>query len=83
MNEYGVVQLGEYLVSVPGAILYLISTFLGGLLAWGIASNSKVLHLKTKVLHFRLTKFLVFGLLFVSAITLLWIQLGVWFYVKA
>ena len=76
MNEYGVVQLGEYLVSFPGAILYLISTFLGGLLAWGLASDDKVL-------HFRLTKFLVYGMLFVSAITLLWIQLGVWFYVKA
>lgn len=76
MDEYGVVQLGEYLVSVPGAILYLVSTFLGGLLAWGIATSKPVV-------HFRLTKFAVYAVLFVSAITLLWIYLGVWFYVKA
>jgi hypothetical protein len=76
MNEYGVVQLGEYLVSIPGAILYLVSSFLGGLTAWGIATNNSTS-------HFKLTKFFIFGVLFVSAVTLLWILMGVWFYVKA
>ena len=76
MNEYGVVQLGEYLVSVPGAVLYLASTFLGLALAWGFAIDNETS-------HFKLTKFIFFGTLIVSAVTLLWIQVGVWFYVKA
>jgi hypothetical protein len=76
MNEYGVIQLGEYLLSFPGAVLYLTSTFLGIALAWGLATYNETL-------HFRLTKFVVFGTLIVSAVTLLWIQVGVWFYVKA
>ena len=76
MNEYGVVQLGEYLVSVPGAVLYLASTFLGLALAFGLATNNETS-------HFKVTKFIVFGTLIVSAVTLLWVQVGVWFYVKA
>jgi hypothetical protein len=76
MNEYGVVQLGEYLVSFPGAVLYLASTFLGMALAWGLAINSETS-------RFKLVKFVVFGALIVLAVTLLWIQVGVWFYVKA
>ena len=76
MNEYGVVQLGEYLVSFPGAVLYLASTFLGMALAWGLAINNETS-------RFKLVKFVVFGALIVLAVTLLWIQVGVWFYVEA
>jgi hypothetical protein len=76
MNEYGVVQLGEYLVSIPGAVLYLVGIFLGGLLAWGLSSNDSLP-------HFRMTKFVVLALFFTSSVTLLWTLMGVWFYVKA
>lgn len=76
MSEYGVVQLGEYLVSVPGALLYAVGTYLAIGLAWALSD-----YRGTK--HFRFTKFAVFGMLFVSVITLLWIALGVWLYVKA
>lgn len=75
MNEYGVVQLGEYLLSIPGAFLYTVGLYLAMRLAWLLADQ------ETK--HFRFTKFVAFGVLFVSSVTLLWVQLGVWFYVKA
>jgi hypothetical protein len=76
MSEYGVVQLGEYLVSVPGALLYSVGAYLAIGLAWALSD-----YRDTK--HFKFTKFAVFGTLFVSIMTLLWIALGVWFYVKA
>jgi hypothetical protein len=76
MNEYGVIQLGGYLLSLPGAFLYLSSMYLAIRLAWLVSGDENVK-------HFRLTKFSVFGMLFISSVVLLWIQLGVWFYVKA
>ena len=76
MNEYGVVQLGGYLLSVPGAFLYAIGIFLSLSLARGLAENSQTE-------HFKLTKFIVYALLLSFLTTVLWIQLGVWFYVKA
>lgn len=76
MNEYGVVELGGYLLSVPGAFLYTSSIYLMAMLAWKLAEDEEVA-------HFRFTRFTVFALALISTMTLLWIQLGVWFYVKA
>jgi len=76
MDSYGVIPIGDYLLSVPGGILYTIGIFLSLTLARGIAENSQAE-------HFRLTKFVVYGLLLSFLTTALWFQLGVWFYVKA
>lgn len=76
MNEYGVVQWGEYLVSLPGGVLYLVSLSLAVLLAWGLTADDFSS-------HFRLTRFAILSVLLLSLVTLLWTQLGVWFYVKA
>jgi hypothetical protein len=76
MNSYGVVPVWDYLLSIPGAVLYLLSVSLGVALSWGLASGDSTG-------HFKLTKFAVLALIFSSLTTLFWIQLGVWFYVKA
>lgn len=76
MNEYGVIQIGKYLLSVPGAFLYATAIFLMVRLAWELSGDDAGT-------PFRFTKFVAYALAFGSTATLLFIQLGVWFYVEA
>ena len=76
MNEYGVIRLGEYLLSVPGAFLYATAIFLMVSLAWKLSGDG----IRTP---FRFTSFVVYALALVSTTILLFTQIGVWFYVEA
>lgn len=76
MNEYGVVQLGDYLLSVPGAIIYTVTIVLLLLLSRGVASE----YFQK---NFRLTAFLLFLVASSGLWTWLFVQIGLWFYVKA
>lgn len=75
MDSYGVVSVGDYLLSIPGLFTYLvvlcISLYFVGRLTDGFSP------------WYRTFNFIVYGLLVAAAVAWGFIALGLWFYVEA
>jgi len=72
MDAYGVIQLGGYLLSIPGLLFYLFSSVAFVFLLWRLSDG-----------YFRLTKFVILSAATIVFWTLGLVELGLWFYVKA
>jgi hypothetical protein len=75
MDSYGVIQIGDNLLSIPGAFLYTFTLFLGLLLVGRLTDGIP--------LKYRAFNVLMYWLCFAAIVTWGYVNLGLWFYVKA
>lgn len=76
MDSYGVFQAGEYLISLPGAVIYLLTLLAAFRVALKVTEDRSPEQFKSGVFVSVLV-FLCF------LVTWIWIISGLWFYVKA
>lgn len=75
MDSYGVVEVFDHLLSIPGAFIYTFILFLGLLLVGRLTEGIPI--------RYRALNVLMYWLCYVAIITWGFINLGLWFYVKA
>ena len=75
MDSYGVVEIWDHLLSIPGLVVYLIVLFFGLLLVDKLTDGIP--------LRYRALNVFLYGLSMALCISWLFMSLGLWFYVKA
>ena len=72
MDSYGVVPIGDHLLSVPGLIVYLLVAAVLVFLSWRLSDN-----------YLRLLNFFIMAITALVFWTYVLAESGMWFYVKA
>jgi hypothetical protein len=75
MDSYGVIQLKDHLLSIPGAVTYLVAIAFSLFLLSGLTDG-----LPAKYWAF---SYFMYGLAIILSITWIFVALGLWFYVEA
>jgi hypothetical protein len=76
MDSYGVIEVGDHLLSIPGLAFYLITVLALVMVSWGLSASYWLW-------KYRMSTFL--GLVLPSIAIWTWglMEFGMWFYVEA
>ncbi len=75
MDGYGVVQLKDHLLSIPGMAIYILALLFSLVLLSGLTDGMPA--------KYRAFNLFMYGLAIIISITWIFVALGLWFYVEA